>query len=137
MANGEVKCSGNPLELKTKYGAGYSLSILFDQKNLEVVNKMIIENIPYGTTKASDKSGNIVLNIPPGERALKSITPMLNVFEKNMQTEEKEGIIKDYTISLACKISTIFKVPQLFKMFLFQLLKNPLKKKVKKKIFKN
>jgi hypothetical protein len=111
MANGEVKCSGNPLELKTKYGAGYSLSILFDPKNLEQVNKMIIENIPYGTTKASDKSGNIVLTIPPGEHALKNITPLLNVFEKNMQTDEQEGTIKDYTISLTCKISLNSKLP--------------------------
>lgn len=103
MADGEVKCSGNPLELKTKYGAGYSLSILFNPKQQNQFDDLISNYLQYYAVASSDV-GNLILTIPQGENSLKNATPLLTILEDNLQTEGKEGIIRDYSISLTCLI---------------------------------
>ena len=105
MGNGEIKCSGNPLELKTKYGGGYTLSIVFDPKNTSEVLNYIKEHQLFHNIVDENKSGNIVLKIPSGNYSLKQLTPFLSVLENKLETEEKSGMIKDYSMSLTCMLS--------------------------------
>eukprot|EP01080_Neovahlkampfia_damariscottae_P010983 gene10983-3689_t len=100
MGNGEVKCSGNPLELKTKYGGGYTVSIVFDPKHQQDVTGFIQQHELEHTISDENKSGNIILKIPSGNYSLKQLTPFLSTLENELETEEKSGIIKDYSMSL-------------------------------------
>ena len=46
MANGKLKCTGNPNELKEKFGGGYKISMkLKDKENFEEVNKFLVKNL--------------------------------------------------------------------------------------------
>ena len=63
MAHGKLKCVGNSLHLKSKYGVGYRLSLITAECNVGYVREVIESRIPNASLKVSN-AGSLVFGIP-------------------------------------------------------------------------
>jgi ABC-type multidrug transport system ATPase subunit len=94
MSNGEFKCEGSPLKLKSEFGEGYTISMIFNEGKENGI-KQRIQEIP-NIKLDSNRFGQMTLNYP-STLPLKLISEMLTEFEKL-------EFIRDYTICQTSKI---------------------------------
>ena len=92
MSNGKIKCLGDSLYLKNKYGGGYSLSInLFEIEKIEEIIKIVTE-IHSNSKVISKNSGNVLFKLTSTSG---KFPELLSEIEK----KEEEKIIKNWGIS--------------------------------------
>jgi ABC-type multidrug transport system ATPase subunit len=89
MSNGEFKCEGSPLKLKSDFGDGYTISMILNEGKEDEITKRI-QDIP-NIKLESNRFGQMKFKYP-SKLPLKSITEILTEFEKL-------AIIRDYNIS--------------------------------------
>eukprot|EP01080_Neovahlkampfia_damariscottae_P005699 gene5699-9519_t len=92
MSNGKIKCLGDSLYLKSKYGGGYSLTInLYEVEKIDQIVKLVQEIHPDSNV-ISKNSGNILFKLTSTSG---DFPELLSEIEK----KEEEKIIKNWGIS--------------------------------------
>jgi ABC-type multidrug transport system ATPase subunit len=92
MANGNIKCLGDSLYLKNKYGGGYSLTLNLNE--IEKSEEMIalVKQHFENSNVISSNSGNILFK-------LTSNTGEFTELLKEIEIKEEEKIVKNWSIS--------------------------------------
>lgn len=78
MADGKLRCVGNSLELKAKYGAGYNLTIVSNEGRDNDLKAFVKERLPQAVLFRED-AGSIIYNVLP--EYLKQIGTFLKIIE--------------------------------------------------------
>jgi hypothetical protein len=63
MADGKLRASAHPLELKSRFGTGYRLALTVNLEQLDEVKQMITDYLPVAAL-ASENAGNLVYSLP-------------------------------------------------------------------------
>ena len=66
MAKGHFCASGNPISLKNKFGVGYRISIITEEKNVDTVKDAMQQMIP-GATIDDESAGALIYQFPASE----------------------------------------------------------------------
>eukprot|EP00818_Percolomonas_sp_WS_P008966 CAMPEP_0117451158 /NCGR_PEP_ID=MMETSP0759-20121206/8859_1 /TAXON_ID=63605 /ORGANISM="Percolomonas cosmopolitus, Strain WS" /LENGTH=1095 /DNA_ID=CAMNT_0005243741 /DNA_START=152 /DNA_END=3436 /DNA_ORIENTATION=+ len=96
MQSGKVIATGNALQLKQKYGAGYNLSLICFESKLEDTIAMVARELPEATLTNAN-AGNLIFNVLPEHivalghfiKKLETITSS----DSNKEKEEKKAAI--------------------------------------------
>ncbi len=96
MARGKLKCVGNSLHLKSKYGAGYSITLVANPGCVAAVRQLAADFLPHGKLISED-AGNLVFSISPEHN--QELVGLLERVETIIQDKEKQSILKDWGIS--------------------------------------
>jgi len=92
MADGKLRCVGNSLELKAKYGAGYNLTMVSNEGKESELKEFVSEYLPEAVLFRED-AGSIIYNVLP--KYLKKIGSFLkvveNVTKENIKMLNKKG----------------------------------------------
>ena len=95
MGDGKLKCLGRPLFLKTKFGVGYSLTIV--KKNIndpsEPIKALVKKHVPESKL-LSDVSAEVALQLP-----LEAVPKFQDLF-KNLDSNLEELRISTYGVSV-------------------------------------
>lgn len=89
LDNGSIQAQGTPLNLKTEYGAGYSLSIVTDAGNVERVKALARQAMP-NVDLVNEAAGSLAFGVHVDELgAIPALTRQL----------QGEGLIREWNIS--------------------------------------
>ena len=108
MADGQLKCVGDPLHLKTRFGSGYRINIVTDVDKTEQVNQLITKMVP-GAEKKNDNAGNLVYAIHDIEE--ESVAPLFEFLEE--QAKGEKPLIRDWGIMNSTLEDVFLKVLEL------------------------
>lgn len=89
MAYGKLRCIGNGLHLKSKYGSGYRITLLTEREHTETVISMIQEKFPGLTTLAANDAGAVALSV--SQKHLEQV-PDLIVFIDKLKGHNEKGV---------------------------------------------
>jgi ABC-type multidrug transport system ATPase subunit len=101
MAYGKVRCIGNSLSLKKRYGGGYTLNLISNSGDTHAIKDLVNRVLPEALLITAN-SGSVMYNIPSSVNGQK-LTKFLEIIENNLVETKKEGIIKDWGISHTSK----------------------------------
>ena len=124
MADGQLKCLGSSLFLKTRFGVGYSLTLI--KKDINTVSKPIIQLIQEQVKSAkvtSDVSAELTLQLPLEESS--QFQDLFNGLDQNL---EKLGV-SSYGISVTTLEEVFLNVVHLTKA------QNPVERKITPEAF--
>jgi len=94
MSHGKLKCIGNSLHLKNKFGLGYRLNLSTPPEREQEI-KQIVEERVRGCELVASTGGNLVYGVPTS--SLSQLIPFFQFIEDN---KSQEGfIIKDWGMS--------------------------------------
>ena len=101
MANGQLRCVGDSLKLKRKYGAGYNLNLVIIPEKINDLRKMIKQYVP-DAFEASNNAGSVIYTILPEK--ISELGDLLEAIENhceetNDSTKYSQKIIRDWGIS--------------------------------------
>ncbi|KAI8815090.1 hypothetical protein BJ742DRAFT_670515 [Cladochytrium replicatum] len=94
MAAGRMRAIGNPIALKSKYGAGYRMSLLTDPARLEEAKTAVATVAPEAELE-DDAAGALIYRLPP-DAAETGVVPR---FIKWLDSTEGSSVIKSWGIS--------------------------------------
>jgi ABC-type multidrug transport system ATPase subunit len=97
MANGSLRCIGDSLTLKRKYGVGYNLNLVIIPSKINELRQMIQKHIP-DANEASNNAGSVIYTIVPEK--IGELSDLLETIEDHCEeTTEEKRIIRDWGIS--------------------------------------
>lgn len=96
MAGGKLRCIGDSLTLKNKYGAGYNLTIVSQEGMVTQVQDLVNEHMGSAATLSTEDAGNMIFVIDPDYIA--TLAKFLRFLEDSMD-QETGKLIKDWAIS--------------------------------------
>lgn len=105
MVNGKLKCIGDTLHLKHKYGAGYNLSAICDPKRTEELKSIVSKHISKSTVIV-ENAGSVVFNV--SAECTKELGELLKIIEE--LSDENLGetkLIRDWGIS-SCTLEEVY-----------------------------
>ena len=89
LDNGKIQAQGTPLNLKTQYGSGYSLSIVIDVGNVDRV-KNVAQNLMPNVDLVNEAAGSLAFGVKDEDLvAIPTMTRQL----------QDEGMIREWNIS--------------------------------------
>ena len=91
MAKGNLLAIGNSIHLKTKYGAGYRISIITNESDSATI-KSKVESIISNAILEDDAAGALIYQCP--STSIESIPKLVDWVERN-----EGGLIKNWGIS--------------------------------------
>lgn len=97
MAYGKVRCIGNSLTLKKRYGGGYTLNLISNTEDTQAVKNLVKQALPEALLITAN-SGSVMYNIPSNVNGQR-LTKFLETIESCLVEATKEGILKDWGIS--------------------------------------
>lgn len=94
MAHGKLRCIGNSLHLKNRFGDGYRVNIATEIKNIPTVKEKVLEYVPMANLIA-ESGGSLVFGIETVNHAL--MVPFFRFLEE--EERKHKPLIKDWGIS--------------------------------------
>ena len=100
MAYGRLKCIGDSIHLKTKFGSGYNLHLTVAIEKEQAVHSQVVSVVPQ-VKKISSNAGNIIYGIPQENlQPLIELLKQIELDEKQQdQGSEENKTIKEWSIS--------------------------------------
>jgi ABC-type multidrug transport system ATPase subunit len=86
MAFGEIKCIGNSLSLKTRFGAGYNLTLISNSP--QFVKDLVARHVR--AVLVSENGPSLMFNVP--DVTMGDLIPLVREIEKNQ-------LIRDWALS--------------------------------------
>ncbi|KAI8894545.1 hypothetical protein BC833DRAFT_604469 [Globomyces pollinis-pini] len=91
MSKGRLRAINNSIALKNKFGAGYRVSVVTDQKEADKVKKLITDLIPNAKLE-DDAAGALIYQFPAASMGV--IPTVVDWLENN-----KDGLVKSWGLS--------------------------------------
>ncbi|TPX33176.1 hypothetical protein SmJEL517_g03814 [Synchytrium microbalum] len=95
MARGQLKAIGSSIALKTKYGAGYRISVVTDASRVLEAKQKIQSQVPDAILE-DESAGAMIFQFPP------SSTPAIPAFVKYLDSQsdsKSDGLVRAWSIS--------------------------------------
>eukprot|EP00835_Amoeboradix_gromovi_P000816 NODE_30_length_32972_cov_0.541052.p19 type:complete len:119 gc:universal NODE_30_length_32972_cov_0.541052:738-382(-) len=99
MADGEFKAFGTSIALKNKHGAGYRISLITLEKNVNIVKLFVQKHLPEAMLE-DDAAGSLLYQLPT------SVTNRLGQFVKILEeadlgesSELEKGVVANWGVS--------------------------------------
>jgi len=105
MAYGQLRCVGDSLHLKTKYGTGYNLHIVLELENEEKFMSLLHKYFP-DLLPAQNDAGNMIFNI--SQDVMLKLTELIEELESLGQGDG--SLVKDWSISHTTLEEVYYKV---------------------------
>jgi ABC-type multidrug transport system ATPase subunit len=98
MAYGKIRCIGNGLHLKSKYGSGYRISMLTEQAFTQTVISAIEEKFSGLATLAANDAGAIAFNV--SQKRLDQVPELIAFIDKlRAKTADGHEMIHEWGVS--------------------------------------
>eukprot|EP01112_Ceratiomyxa_fruticulosa_P017197 TRINITY_DN5316_c0_g1_i2.p1 TRINITY_DN5316_c0_g1~~TRINITY_DN5316_c0_g1_i2.p1 ORF type:complete len:892 (-),score=168.99 TRINITY_DN5316_c0_g1_i2:62-2737(-) len=105
MSKGVLKCIGNSLHLKNKFGQGYRIDIVANGlPNVQNVKNLVLEKVP--STKIVAESGEYLVYAVSSETPVNIIVPFFRLIESYLK--QQDSIIKSWAVSMATSLEEVF-----------------------------
>mmetsp|Transcript_15168 Transcript_15168/g.38032 ORF Transcript_15168/g.38032 Transcript_15168/m.38032 type:complete len:1527 (+) Transcript_15168:237-4817(+) len=88
MAKGRLRCLGGGVHLKSKFGAGYQISVLAPDKSMEAIKNLFKEML--GVEAAAQTNTHVSFNIDPDKEKL--MPPFFDAFDQQREALEVESM---------------------------------------------
>mmetsp|Transcript_9738 Transcript_9738/g.39585 ORF Transcript_9738/g.39585 Transcript_9738/m.39585 type:complete len:910 (-) Transcript_9738:2726-5455(-) len=100
MSRGKLKCIGNSLHLKTKYGCGYRLSLVTADHQSERVINMMHDLLPEATLQTSN-AGNLVFSLDTRDldKSAKAFAELRSATYEDAGSQMELPLINDWGIA--------------------------------------
>jgi ABC-type multidrug transport system ATPase subunit len=96
MSNGSLRCIGDSLSLKKKYGAGYNLNLVI-RPDAEAEIKKLLKSTIGEYEEVSSNAGSLIVNILP--KYINELSGLLETIEMICEGPPEKKIIRDWGIS--------------------------------------
>jgi len=96
MAHGKVRCVGNSLHLKNRFGDGYRINIVTNIKDIPTVKQQVQSYLPQSSLIA-ESGGSLVFGVNASSHH--TLVPLFRYLEEEEQKGAHESIVKDWGIS--------------------------------------